>query len=303
MIWRAWRHTKGLLREPFIRWGNSMDRVAVFVDAGYLFAQGSAALSGSKKPRKDLILDEKAVLEELIQTAQLKSGGLPLLRVYWYDGMGIRGPSAEQALLANSENFKVRLGVLNNQSQQKGVDSLIVTDLIDLARNGAMADVVLLSGDEDVRIGVQIAQAFGVRAHLIGIFPSRGSQSRLLLQEADSTTEWDKATVEKFLFLRPVSVSKSTSSSLKKASPAASPPPPPITSNPAIDKVVIDIIASLNNTDIAGIKAYSATRRGVPSEYDGKLLACCRDELERDLTLEERQYARVAYIKTVRTRP
>jgi hypothetical protein len=39
--------------------------VAVFVDAGYLFAQDSTALSGSKKPRTDVKLNETAVMAEL----------------------------------------------------------------------------------------------------------------------------------------------------------------------------------------------------------------------------------------------
>lgn len=281
-----------------------MDRVAIFVDAGYLFAQGSAALAGSKVPRSQLVLDENAVLAELTQTAELKSNGLPLLRIYWYDGMGVKGPSAGQALLANSENFKIRLGVLNNQRQQKGVDSLIVTDLIDLARNRAMTDAVLLSGDEDIRIGVQIAQAFGVRVHLLGIIPSRGSQSRLLLQEADSTTEWDKATVEKFLTLRPISISTPTSSSPKTVSSAVSASSPSSTNqNPAIDKVVTDLVTSLTKSDYAGIQAYAATQRGVPSEYDGKLLARSRAELGRDLTPEEKRHARSEFIKAVRANP
>ena len=36
-----------------------MDRVAVFVDAGYLFAQGSVALAGQKLPRGRLVLTTK----------------------------------------------------------------------------------------------------------------------------------------------------------------------------------------------------------------------------------------------------
>lgn len=55
------------------------------------------------------------------------------------------------------------------------MDSLIVTDLIALARNQAVTDAVLLSGDEDVRIGVEIAQGYGVRAQLVGIEPSEKS--------------------------------------------------------------------------------------------------------------------------------
>jgi hypothetical protein len=99
--------------------------------------------------------------------------------------------------------IKLRLGFVTGGGQQKGVDSLIVTDLIDLARNRAITDAVMLSGDEDVRIGVQIAQSFGVRVHLVGIAPSRGSQSMQLLREADTTTEWDATTVAKFLSVKP----------------------------------------------------------------------------------------------------
>ena len=40
-----------------------MDRFAVFVDAGYLFAQGSVAITGSKKPRTELVLDAPIVID------------------------------------------------------------------------------------------------------------------------------------------------------------------------------------------------------------------------------------------------
>ena len=80
-------------------------------------------------------------------------------------------PSQEQLDLAHSDDVKLRLGFINEYGQQKGVDSLIVTDLVELARNHAISDAVILSGDEDIRIGVQIAQSFGVRAHLTGSGP------------------------------------------------------------------------------------------------------------------------------------
>ena len=47
--------------------------------------------------------------------------------------------------------MKVRLGFVNSLGQQKGVDSLIVTDMLTLARNRAVAECVLLSGDEDLK--------------------------------------------------------------------------------------------------------------------------------------------------------
>ena len=78
--------------------------------------------------------------------------GVNLLRVYWYDGTST-GPTAQHLTLAHLDNVKVRLGFVNSVGEQKGVDSLIVTDMITLARNRAISDAVLVSGDEDLQIG------------------------------------------------------------------------------------------------------------------------------------------------------
>lgn len=166
-----------------------MDRVAVFVDAGYLFAEGSRALSGSKLQRGEIDLYYDGVICSL-KTFSEKVSQLPLLRIYWYDGTS-QGPSTQHIALAEKGYMKVRLGFVNSYGQQKGVDSLVVTDMITLARNGAMAECVLLSGDEDIRVGVQQAQEYGARVHLLGIKPARSSQSQFLRQEADSLHEWD----------------------------------------------------------------------------------------------------------------
>ena len=250
-----------------------MDRVAVFVDAGYLFAQGSAALFGSQQPRASLVLDEEKAVEELNAVASLKCAGLPLLRIYWYDGaLGNRGLTAEQTRLASLDNVKVRLGFVNGAGQQKGVDSLIVTDLIELARNRAIADAVILSGDEDIRIGVQIAQNFGVRVHLLGIHPSRGSQSPHLLNEADTLTEWNAAKVATFMALH-----KSAGKTLVPLAPSTGQP-----DAATLDAVAEAYAASLDATEITNLATYATTSRDVPPEFDGKLLAKGRDAIGRD---------------------
>lgn len=176
-------------------------RVSVFVDAGYVFAQGSCAITGLKtpKPRGELVLNEVEIVELLKQQAELQSGGKELLRIYWYDGAPLSGPSIGQTRMGKLDNVKLRLGQLNSEGQQKGVDSLIVTDLMELARNKAISDAVIVTGDEDIRVGVQIAQSLGVRVHLLGITGPKGSQSQSLQQEADTVTEWDKPKVSFFL--------------------------------------------------------------------------------------------------------
>ena len=141
--------------------------------------------------------DHRAVAAKLKAFAEAVSD-LPSLRIYWYDGTS-QGPTPQHVTLARQKDVKVRLGSVNPQGQQKGVDSLIVTDMITLARNGAMAECVLLSGDEDLKVGVQQAQVYGVRIHLLGIKPARGSQSLFLLQQADATHEWEGSDLNSFL--------------------------------------------------------------------------------------------------------
>jgi len=284
-----------------------MERAVVCVDAGYLFAQGSVALTGIKQRRDLLVLEPLKILSALNDVLVKRARGTALLRVYWYDGaLGLR-PTLEQEQLANLDNVKVRLGFINSVGQQKGVDSLIVTDLIELARLGAICDAVLLSGDEDVRVGVQIAQNYGVRVHLLGIEPSRGSQSKALLQEADTTSEWNKATVADFLSLRSVPAQSTTPSIVVKPGtgtrapvPAKAPPPPAEAAR--LRAVARGFADSLTDGDLKSLLSYWMTQRGVPPEFDGRLLAKSRAEIGRDLDMDEKRFARLQFTDFVKAK-
>lgn len=287
----------GSLRGPLLFCGAAVGRAAIFVDAGYLFAQGSVALAGAKQPRAHLELNVTAAIAELRAVYQAKTSGCELLRVYWYDGaLGTR-PTLEQTTLAHTDNVKLRLGFINSLGQQKGVDSLIVTDLIDLARNHAICDAILLSGDEDVRIGVQIAQQFGVRMHLVGIHPARGSQSQTLQQESDTTTEWDQATIAKFLTITvPVHPTGALAPVPHATVPASA-------LDQALEGVATELCSKLDSTTIIGLKALWQGQYGVPPEYDGKLLAAGRAVAKRDLTLAERKLIRAKFKALVQACP
>lgn len=176
-----------------------MDRCAVFVDAGYLFAAGSKLVAGARLPRSQLHLDHDRVLELLIGQARELSG-LPLLRLYWYDGAS-SGPNPTQLALAYRPNLKLRLGLVDG-GEQSGVDELIAIDVVGLAQNRAVADVLLLSGDDDLRPAVEQAQAFGARVHLLGIAPARENQAAALVQAADTTQELSALDVGRFLSRR-----------------------------------------------------------------------------------------------------
>ena len=264
-------------------------RTAVFVDAGYLYAQGSAALVGSAQRRGALELDISGVMSKLRQTVEAQADDAPLLRVYWYDGVLPSGPSYEQQRIADTDNVKLRLGIINPYGQQKGVDSLIVTDLVELARNHAITDAVLLSGDEDVRIGVQIAQSFGVRVHLIGIEPSRGSQSRSLLQESDTTTEWSKSDLEEFLSVSSDAVFEASTDEESLGQEFSSDRYTEL----AMDQVIDELLASIDNIPASEVDEFN--RGDIPYAYDRILLIHSRGEVGRDLNSQEKRRLRVKF--------
>ncbi len=245
-----------------------MDRVAVFVDAGYLFAQGSVLVAGTKLRRSETVLDEGAVVAFLKHLATTLTS-LPLLRIYWYDGTD-SGPTAVHTSLAFQPDLKIRLGIVNSYGEQKGVDSLIVSDLIDLSRNRAMCDAVLLTGDEDIRVGVQKAQDAGVRVHLVGLHPAQHNQSNLLRQEADTLHELSQAEIATFLRRSP-------------------PPPQPLVVEPAVLPLGADPIEAIARQLCAALGPLERARvagfgRGVPADIDRQLLKLAAASVPDPLT-------------------
>ena len=289
----------GLLEGPFgdlfLRESTlKLDRVAVFVDAGYLFAQGSVAICGEKLKRGEMRLDCAAAIAKLKKFAETRSN-LPLLRVYWYDGTS-QGPTSQHITLAELADVKTRLGLVNSIGQQKGVDSLIVTDMLTLARNRAMQECVLLSGDEDLRVGVQLAQEYGVRVHLLGIKPARGSQSQLLLQEADATYEWSASDIDDFL---------------QRTTPLASEPRAVVPTldlsdagdfsgvfNPIAQQVASEVPAGEITSLVNSIRATNLR----PKNLDARLLAMSRDALGRDLDSSQKRMVREALLLALEAR-
>jgi hypothetical protein len=65
---------------------------------------------------------------------------------------------------------------------------------------------------------------------------------------------------------------------------------------------VYDLVASIDKAGIAGVHTFWQTSRGVPPEFDGRLLALCRTELGRDLSLSERKQARTCFGEAIKSR-
>src|ERR671915_358791 len=173
-------------------------RYAIFVDAGYLYAASGALLLEATSRREYRVSAEK-LIEALTHHADKQLVG-ELLRVYWYDAAPRRQPTVDQRVIANLPLVKLRLGNLNAQGQQKGVDAQLRADLEALARHRGITDAVLLAGDEDMLPAVEAAQRYGVRVHLWGVEPTHGSNQAEWLG-------WESDTVEVLSadFLRPYS--------------------------------------------------------------------------------------------------
>lgn len=290
-----------------------MKRHAIFVDAGYLFAQGSVSILGKNSKRTELKLNETEIISQLKSLALTKSVGTEILRVYWYDGAK-NGPTTEHLTIANMQDVKLRLGSINNVGQQKEVDSLLVTDLIDLARNQSICDATVVAGDSDVRIAVQIAQSFGVRVHLVGLEPSRVSQSASLRQEADTVHEISRADVSNFLAI----VAPSGIIVMPDATVAITPAAPPTqdhhfesveiaatrneehkTLGQIIEEAIRRTLSPAVPGDIPRLKDLLTASNAIPQEYDGRLLGICRTLLERELTGAERREMRKVFRREI----
>ena len=165
--------------------GCAMDRFAVFVDAGYLYAEGGKLCCGTGSRIRFTV--DTAKLNAMLRELSSARCGLDYLRTYWYDGARKRVRTVAQQDIAALPNLKLRLGRVSARGQQKGVDALIYRDLMTLAHERAISEAFLLSGDEDLQEGVKAAQDRGVRVTLIGIEPEPGkrNQSQELVYETD----------------------------------------------------------------------------------------------------------------------
>jgi hypothetical protein len=177
-------------------------RIAVLVDAGYLLV-ASAELATGKLLKRHLIgLQADEVVLALIETASMAEPADELLRIYWYDAtVSPDTLTDEQLEIARKRSCKLRLGTLNRYGNQKGVDTLMVLDMLALARNKAVTSLLVVSGDDDLRPAIEQAQELGVRVHLLGVRAPNGAhnQAERLQRECDSFREWVAAEVSQFI--------------------------------------------------------------------------------------------------------
>jgi len=239
------------------------------------------------------------MLAALCAKASAAAGSLPLLRVYWYDAMPGPRLSMEQSELAMLTGIKLRLGALNNAGEQKGVDSLIVTDLIDLARNRAIADAVVVTGDEDLRIAVQVAQSFGVRVHILAAGDPAKNVSPSLRMEADSVTTLDAAWFSNHLEL--ISTIQKVEAVPCPVSTLATGTTTPDMIVTVANTIIREILESITPEQLARLVLHFSTQKTVPPEYDRPLIAKASAALsDKRFSNDETRHIRGLFVRAVR---
>ncbi|MFB4272442.1 NYN domain-containing protein [Nonomuraea sp. GTA35] len=210
-----------------------MDRCALFVDAGYLLADGAMAVHGTRH-REAVSWDYPGLLQLMTSLARERTG-LPLLRCYWYEATVEGRRTPEHDALADIPGLKLRLSRIR-PGRREGVDAQVHRDLMTLARNNAICDAVVVSGDEDLAQVVCDAQDLGIRVSVIHIAADGGwAVSRSLRQECDDLVELGAAHLRPYVSLltgvsessnghhQPISNGHSTPS-LPPAQPPSLPP-------------------------------------------------------------------------------
>ena len=176
-----------------------MDRCALFVDAGYVLADGAVAVHGTRH-RDSVTWDYSGLLKFLSGLSRDRTS-LPVLRCYWYEAAAESSRTAEHDALADLPGLKLRLGRAR-PGRRDGVETEMHRDLITLARNGAISDAVVVSGEEDLAEVIAEVQDLGIRVILVHItVDGTWTISRLLRQECDETLEIGGAHLRPFVDL------------------------------------------------------------------------------------------------------
>jgi uncharacterized LabA/DUF88 family protein len=173
-----------------------VDRCALFVDAGYVLADGAMAAHGTNH-RESVSWDYAGLLQYFADVATDRTG-LQLLRCYWYEATADGRRTPEHDTLADLPGLLLRLG-RTRPGKREGVETEIHRDLTTLARNRAISDVLLVSAEEDLAPVIADVQDLGLRVILVHIsVDGNWTVSRSLRQQCDDIVEISGAQLRPF---------------------------------------------------------------------------------------------------------
>jgi len=145
-------------------------------------------------PRDHRFRAQRARLDALalVPGLYLRLGYLQVSHPSWQRHVrkALRASGVDPAVVERHFEFRPEL-------TQKGVDSLMTLDLVNLARDRAVDTIVLVSGDRDLEEAVRVAQGVGCR--VIVAFPPNAGVATTLRQLADAQLEIDLADLQRML--------------------------------------------------------------------------------------------------------
>lgn len=163
---------------------------AIFIDGGYLDKCANRGI-------------------DYIKLSETLAGNERILQTYYYNGYPYdashdRNPDPTHIEtyekktkffrgLETLSKFTCRYGhtvFRNGMFMQKGVDSLLVVDMLTLAARKTVDSIKLLSGDRDLIAGVRAVREFGIIVDLFTF--TKGTFALALKGECDSSKELDK---------------------------------------------------------------------------------------------------------------
>jgi hypothetical protein len=202
------------------------------------------------------------------------------------------------------DDVQLRAGTINGQGQQKGVDSKIVIDLIELATNHAISDALLITGDGDLAIGIELSQRRGIRVAVLGVEDIAAGvthgQSPEVTNVADRVVSIGSADLSPFVSYLPKAPAVATASvqspkhsiSATQTNVASQ----PTTTHPVVTKLSANIEDPVRNyvtTNTSVLSASIVSPTGtIARDTDKALLRHVFVEIGRALTDDEKRLAR-----------
>ena len=254
-----------------------MNKIAIFVDAGYLYGTGSEVLFGERQPRSALHLHFAGLLTHLGQLAAQLSRA-ELLRTYWYD--------------FTVSNLPVLDGVKLRSGFEPGerISGQIAVDLGKLTRNHAISDALILAGDDELRTAVVQAQEYGVRVHLLSLWSLIDSRPGKfsLRGECDTRRTLEAIALAPYLTRKSESGVPLPAEEIGEAHPEEA-------ANAASEEVLIghvrEHLSELYSDSLEKL-AELGPREPLPRELDGPLLVGVKRALGRPLFESEKRVLR-----------
>lgn len=286
-----------------------MKSTAVFVDAGYFWAQTRALAGAPSLTRNALRVDHAGLHKRLLQEVKDQLPGGDLLRIYWYDAQGPTGKTADHHAIDQLDDFKLRLGMgmgmgtgtgsglRGGSGHCTGLDGLIVADLMGLAQHRAITHALLVADSAQLTPGVLAVQAMGLRVHLLSL-GSPAAAPTALAAEADLKRFWSAADIQAFASL-PDATFHTPGTGLwaapqAQAATAAAPAAP----GAGCEDMSLAALAQVANERLKDgphavvFAALKPGMRALPRDVDGALLSVGRQELGRTLTEPEKRELR-----------